>query len=139
MGIVIDASLLAAIALNEPRQVAVRRAFRAWDEAGEHIDAPSLLHYELASALSKSVSRGATTTEAAGIAWRKLQILPVTFHDMRDEVLEMVETASALQRRSSYDAAYLVLAKRLSAELFTLDGSLYRNASELGHAINLIE
>jgi predicted nucleic acid-binding protein len=139
VGVVVDASLLAAIALTEPQSKTVSEALQRWSDSGDELHAPALLPFEVGSALTKAVSRGEIATEDAGEAWLGLQHLPITFHDMHAEVPEMIETASALRRRSAYHAAYLVLAKRLGAEFFTLDGSLYRNAAELGHAVNLIE
>ncbi len=47
--------------------------------------------------------------------------------------------AARLQRRSAYDAAYLVLAEQLRGELWTLDGPLARNAGALGLPVKLIE
>jgi predicted nucleic acid-binding protein len=43
-----------------------------------------------------------------------------------------------LGRHSAYDAAYLDLAQRLGAELWTLDGSLARNAAGLGFPVRLV-
>ena len=50
----------------------------------------------------------------------------------------VVEIANALKRQNAYDAAYLELAETVSAELWTLDGPLYRNALSLGFAVKLI-
>ena len=42
------------------------------------------------------------------------------------------------RRNSAYDTAYLALAETLGAELWTLDGLLYRNAAGLGFAVRLL-
>jgi predicted nucleic acid-binding protein len=49
-------------------------------------------------------------------------------------VKRVVEIALALKRQNAYDAAYIALAEDLGAELWTLDGPLYRNAHGLGFA-----
>ena len=50
----------------------------------------------------------------------------------------MVEIALSLGRQSAYDAAYLALAEALEAELWTLDGPLYRNAVNRGFRVQLL-
>jgi predicted nucleic acid-binding protein len=47
--------------------------------------------------------------------------------------------AQRLERRSAYDAAYVVLAEELDTQLLTLDGRLARNAASRGLPVQLIQ
>ncbi|MFN6517517.1 MAG: hypothetical protein RMY29_023960 [Nostoc sp. CreGUA01] len=44
-----------------------------------------------------------------------------------------------MERQSAYDAAYLALAESLNAELWTLDGLLYRNAISYAFSVRLLQ
>jgi predicted nucleic acid-binding protein len=70
-------------------------------------------------------------------AWNNISILPIQFHGLTN-AKRVVEIALALNRKNAYDAAYIALAELLSAELWTLDSPLYRNATALGLPVNLI-
>lgn len=52
--------------------------------------------------------------------------------------LAVVEVARRLERHSAYDAAYVVLAQALSAELWTFDGPLARNARGINLPVRLL-
>jgi len=67
---------------------------------------------------------------------RIIDALGVTF-DLAPDNARAVEIAVELERHSAYDAAYLALAERLDAEVWTLDGPLFRNAGSR-HAVKLI-
>lgn len=55
-----------------------------------------------------------------------------------DDGPAVVAMSQRLERRSAYDAAYIVLADRLGGELWTLDGPLARNAGPRGLPVQLI-
>ena len=57
--------------------------------------------------------------------------------DLTPDKARAVEIAVDLKRHSAYDAAYLELAKRLGAVIWTIDGPLARNAGSR-YAVQLI-
>lgn len=63
--------------------------------------------------------------------------MSITYHAFSEET-EIVEIALSLNRQSAYDAAYIALARRLEAELWTLDTPLYRNAVGQGFRVQLV-
>jgi len=137
LSVVVDANLLVALALNDPRAPAVDRLLRAWASAGETLHAPELLPYEAANALTWAVVAGHLARDRVAAAWERLMLVGVQLHPLGDGAAA-VETALRLERSNAYDAAYVVLAQTLDAEVWTLDGPLGRNASALGLPVRLI-
>jgi hypothetical protein len=60
-------------------------------------------------------------------------------HVWANDPAAVVSMTQRLERKSAYDAAYIVLAEQLSAGLWTLDGPLARNAHSRGLPVKLIE
>jgi len=113
---VVDASALAALLFGEPEAevVAVRLE-------GSSLWAPALLGYEIASVCLKKVRRDPRRRDALLAAFALQARMPI-------EIVE-VDHAATLQLAevvglTIYDAAYLWLARRLRAELVTLDKRL---------------
>ena len=98
--------------------------------------APLLTKYEVASALTRSRVRDSLSAEDAAEALAIIDGLGVTF-DLAPDNARAIEIAVELERHSAYDAAYLALAERLDAEVWTLDGPLARNAGDR-HRVKLI-
>lgn len=125
-----------ALVLNEPHAAAVADQLDRWvaEETGLH--APLLAQYEVASALARNRVRDGLSREDAREALEIVDGLGVTF-DVTPDNARAVEIAVGLERHSAYDAAYLALAERLNAEIWTLDGPLARNATGR-YAVKLI-
>lgn len=134
--VVIDASVFLALVLREPHAEAVAELLDRWDAEGVELHAPLLTQYEVASALTRRRVRDGLSADDAAEALAIIDALGVTF-DLAPNNARAVEIAVELERHSAYDAAYLALADRLGAEVWTLDGPLARNAGSR-HPVNLI-
>jgi predicted nucleic acid-binding protein len=113
---VVDASAILAILFGEPDASRVVERLGARDLA-----APSLLPYEIMNAAATKVRRGEVTRDAADIVVSAFANVRIALHEpaASDLFRLAVET-----RLTAYDAAYLWLARSLSADLVTLDGKL---------------
>ena len=121
---VVDASAVAAILFGEAsaEHIVKKVGSRA-------LAAPSLLPYELASDAEGKVRRSELSAEAATVALRAYSLLPIALHD--PDLLEVFRIA-VRARLTAYDAAYLWLARSLSANLITLDQKLAKARVKLG-------
>lgn len=135
--VVVDANLLVALVSGDPRGASVLRHFNDWLDGNVETHAPELTRYEFTNALARLVVAGAFPADKVGDAWDDVTLLPIRYHRMND-ARRVVDVALALRRQSAYDAAYIALAEQLGAELWTLDGPLYRNAVGLGFPVKLV-
>ncbi len=138
MVVIIDANLLVALVSGDPRGSLVERQFLTWFEQGINLHAPTLAQYEVANALTRLIVAKAFPLDRLEDALTNLSLLPITYHPLNNG-LRTIEIALMLKRQSAYDASYLALAEEMRAELYTLDGPLYRNAIEKGFSIHLLE
>lgn len=135
--IVVDANLLVALVSGDLRGSTVLQHFSDWLNHNIEIHAPLLAKYETTNALTRLIVGGAFPKDKVEDAWNNISLLPIKYHDLSN-VKRVVEIALALNRQNAYDAAYVALTEELRAELWALDGPLYRNAQGLGFPVNLI-
>jgi len=126
VAVVVDANLLVSLGVDDARAPAVGSLFTRWGEEGESLHAPALMPYEAANALTRLVVAGKLPAESLLRARTTIEQAPITYHPLADAPT-VIERALGLDRESAYDAAYVVLAEQLGAELWTLDGPLARN------------
>lgn len=130
--------MIVPLATDDDRAPVVTGLIDQWLDAGEDLHAPSLLIFEVANALTRLIGAGAFPVARLHEAWREFLAVPITYHALDSYGEAMVEVALRLGRRSAYDAAYIVLARQLGADLWIFDGPLSRNAFGLGFPVQLI-
>ena len=135
--IVVDANLLITMVSGDNRRSLVLQKFNDWMAQSLPLHAPTLARYEFANGLTRLIVAGAFSINKVSAAWTEISLLPIAFHSSFN-VQRATEIALILKRQSAYDAAYLELAESLGAELWTLDGPLYRNASGQGFPVQLL-
>lgn len=139
MAIVLDASLIVPLAVDDARASAVNPRIDSWLTSGEELHAPALLAYEVANSLTRLVAARAFPAERLAEAWQTVMAIPITYHELDGQGIEAIRIALRLGRASAYDAAYIALAARLGAELWSFDGPLARNATGLGFPVRLVQ
>lgn len=136
--LVVDANLLVVLVSGDPRRTLVLRQISEWLDDHVDLHAPFLAQYEIANALTRLVVTGAFPEGKIEEAANSILVLPIHYHPIAN-VPRVIEVAKILGRQSAYDAAYIELAETLNAELWTLDGPLYRNAIGYGFKVRLIQ
>lgn len=138
MSIVLDANLVIVAVTSDPRKIVVQEQIENWINARTDLHAPSLLPYEVASGLVQLIGAGVFPSDRLPAAWQAVLALPITYHPLNVYGERAVNIARQLHQANAYDAAYIVLAQDLDAELWTLDGRLARNAIGLGYPVHLL-
>lgn len=113
---VVDASAIAALLFGEPAGPEVVRRLD-----GASLAAPPLLEYELANVCLIKRRRHPEQRDALVEALRLSRRMGIQL--VQVDQMAVFELAEAL-RLTAYDAAYLWLARRLGAELVSLDAAL---------------
>ena len=113
---VVDASALGALLFGEPDGPAVAERLR-----GAGLIAPALLPFEVANVCVKKIRRYPDQRNALMAAFRMLDRMEVDVIEVdHGEALALAERCGL----TAYDASYLWLARRVGADLVTLDKQL---------------
>jgi predicted nucleic acid-binding protein len=120
---VVDATALAAIIFKEPEREEIARRL-----AGARLIAPALLGFEIANACISKLRRHPESRPGILQSFEAGFELAIETADIDFvEVLLLAEQTGL----TGYDASYLWLARRLNAELVTLDRALARAAAHI--------
>jgi predicted nucleic acid-binding protein len=136
--VVLDSNVAVALVLDVERAPVIEERLRAWEEAKEALHAPSLFRFEVANALTRNIAADKIDSADAKVAWQRIVAIEIRLHGLVDGPA-VIAVARKLKRENAYDAAYVALAQELDAELWTLDGPLFRNAASTDLPVRLIE
>lgn len=137
---VVDASLIVALIVADDRQAAVQAHLERWVDAGEVLNAPAVLPYEVANVLARLTFDGVLAAEDIADTWSDLAALEVVLHpfDLTQDGPALATITTQLRRRHATDSTYIRLAIQLGTAMWTLDGKLARNAADVGLPVELI-
>ena len=113
---VVDASALGALLFGEPDGAAIAERLR-----GASLIAPALLPFEVANVCVKKMRRHTDQRDALLAAFGMLVRMEVGVIEVDQGEAILLAERSGL---TAYDASYLWLARRMGAELVTLDRQL---------------
>ena len=125
--IVIDASVVLALILDEPEGPDVERAMRSWVATGRPLLVPSQFWPEVVNRLIRLP--GASGRSVLAALHRLDTFGLVTEQPDRPWLLRLLHLTER-HRLTAYDAGYLALAERMDAELASLDRDLVAAAGE---------
>jgi predicted nucleic acid-binding protein len=129
--LVIDASALAALLMPESGSEEVEKAVKE----AEGVSTLDLAAYEVGNAVWWRVRRGELSMEEGNVVISTLLLLleifeVFSYREVAADAFKLAVDASI----TVYDAAYVVLAKRLDARLLTLDKELLRKFPDVTYA-----
>ncbi len=127
MDVVIDASALLAVLLNEPERVQLVEATK-----GYYLVAPTSLVYELGNALSALMRRKSLTIAESISVYHAFARISIRLIEPDMQAAIVVSGEESIY---AYDAYFIVCAERLGIPLLTLDRKLIEIARKRGVAL----
>jgi len=135
----VDASLIVALLMPERYTSPATHLWETWASQDIRIVAPSLLGYEVTSALYRKVFRGEITPEDGLAALQQFVALNIETLTLPELHFSAAELARQFNRPNTYDAHYLALSKHLASALWTADERLYNTVRDKFPFIRWVE
>jgi len=131
--IVVDASVMVALYVEEPLSAPARAALLRFREAGDDLHAPDLLLIECANAFWKRVGRGELDRDSAMTAIAELSALEdLDWHPPDGQLAPPALSLAIAHSLTAYDAAYAALAVQLGGTVLSGDRRFVERATKAG-------
>ena len=126
--VVVDASVVLAFLLAEPEADRYLEEMVRAQEGKIDLLAPTLQFYEILNGIETSVLRKRIERTSAGEIWERYLGLGIHLHDQSEQGGEIMELSIKLDL-TGYDAAYVVMARRMGTGLLSLDEKMEKLAA----------
>ncbi len=137
--VVVDASVIVALYVDEPFSAPARAALLRCREAGDDLHAPDLILVECANALWKRVGRGELDRDSAMQAIGDISNLEdLDRHPLNAQLIPPALSLAIAHSLTAYDAAYAALALQLGGTVITGDKRFFERASHAGLPVTAI-
>jgi predicted nucleic acid-binding protein len=121
----IDTSFVIRLITQPPIHSRYLQLWEQWMNSETEVIAPSLLHYEVCNGLHRQAVANLITFAESEQLLQIALALPITLHQDDDLHLRSRSLAQEFSLSATYDAHYLALAERFSAEFWTCDRRLF--------------
>lgn len=126
----VDASIVVALVTPEVQSERALALWVEWMRGNVDVVAPTLLRYEVTSALRRKVVRGMMSLQDARRSLEEALSLSIELRDPPDLSLRAFDLAARFDHPAAYDAHYLALAEMLEGEFWTADERLHNAIQE---------
>jgi predicted nucleic acid-binding protein len=131
--IVVDASVMVALYVEEPLSAPARAALLHAREVDDQLHAPDLLFVECANAFWKRVNRGELDRASAMTAISAISTLAeLEVHPLDRQLVPAALSLAVGHSLTAYDATYAALAVQIGGTVISGDGRFVSWASEAG-------
>ena len=135
---VIDASIVVKLLVDEPNTQQAVDLAQSWRLTGVRVVAPYFMPVEVTNALYRKAIRQLISMEDAARLAANLWDLGVQFRQSQQLHQIAIGLAAELHQNAVYDAHYLALAKTLDCDLWTADQRFHRTAVNEFPRVHLI-
>lgn len=135
----IDASFIVALLTPERYTTSATARWKAWIKDDFRILAPSLLGYEVTSALYRKVLQEQIEPKDGKVALEQFLAMDIESIHLPELHAKAGNLAKQFNRPNTYDAHYLAMAEHLACPLWTADERLYNTVKEMFEWIKWVE
>jgi predicted nucleic acid-binding protein len=137
--ICVDANIIIQLVIGGTQETLITNLWTGWHEAEHSLIAPTLLYYEVSNVLHRYVLQGVILPEQADKALATAFSFKLILYGDKHLHQRALNLARQFSLPAAYDAHYLALAERMSAQFWTTDRRLAEAVEGALSWVHLVE